>query len=135
MSVDTRELDRAIAVEVMGWELRQNGSYLEWHPGPPSSPYLLGRLPVVYESERKAIDDLPQWSTTGDGMLAVIERMRERGWFHMTWSDDDGNHARFFLGYDPQDNDYECMSEQLNAPTAPQAVAEAALAAVRSESQ
>ena len=59
-----RELDALVAVEVMGWT--KLGEWL-WR-----------------NSDERDFSDPPRYSTTGDGMLAVLERMRELGWYGRT---------------------------------------------------
>lgn len=65
-----RELDALVAVEVMGWTRLSIRNPL-WHS--PSD--------LVWRAE------LPAFSTTGDGMLAVLEQMRALGWEFAVYCD------------------------------------------------
>lgn len=135
-----RELDAFVAVEVFGWKWLEHFQTRGAMLMPPDRADMGLRDRLWYRTEKREGDthDVARYSTTGNGMLAVLERMRELGWewdisevssgpvgaehtqYARAWSasleafsDDDG---RFFIS---------------RADTLPHAVCLAALEAVR----
>lgn len=105
-----RELDALVAVEVMGWSSWRIDEMEEhWGRRGPGSSYESGYEP-------------PRYSTTGDGMLAVLERMRELGWAVEIQAED----KHWWVDF------YRPIEEKIgHATTLPHAVCLAALEAVR----
>lgn len=64
-----RELDALVAEKVMGWTLVKG----DRERGSPIANELGGLAGMMCGT-------IPRYSTTGDGMLAVIEAMHKRGW-------------------------------------------------------
>ncbi len=67
-AVDTAALDSWLAEHLFGWT--------HLHFTGPAELQRIGLSPTDDEYE-----PLPAYSTTGDGMLMVLEAMQERGWF------------------------------------------------------
>lgn len=116
---ERRELNRRVAVEVMG---------LQVHEVTPEqySVYISDERDYVYAGGLYYVADgkaheLPDY-LTGDGMLAVIERMRELGWMGDLFSVSGGWQCEFWH------KGKGTVRERRD--TAPEAIALAALAAL-----
>lgn len=99
-----RELDALVAMEVMGWT--------------QVNPRWWVRL------DGASVPHPPTYSTTGDGMLAVLERMRELGWRSLVTTYGERIEAMFYPG-----EGWPIYAA--SADTLPHAVCLAALEAVR----
>ena len=107
-----RELDALVAVEVMGWTRQRLGQWVKPDGGP-----------TIAEPNR--------YSTTGDGMLEVLERMRGLGWIGVCKvSTDTRSYARFSRNARPGET-HAVNGKDVEADTLPHAVCLAALEAVR----
>lgn len=129
-ALSDRPLDLAVAEHVFGWRWRKSSKsgkrclflptgWPDWFTTPAN-----GNEPIVSDIESVLSGILPHYSTTGDGMLAVIERMRERGWFFRL-ADAAKIDGYFCLFYEPDESNGEAEAE-----TALEAVCRAALIAV-----
>ncbi len=115
---ETRELDAQVAEKVMGWRKEQT--------------YMAGEHGSIYRwyapSGQEHIGPLPAYSTDGNAMVAVIERMRELGWKASIDIEDDGEcYCQFLIPGGPHGPLRHRGSLQ-------EAVARAALAAVEAQS-
>lgn len=121
-----RELDAAVAVEVMGFSWSLDHKEPCWHV-PPESPYFR-----EYDLTRNSV---PTFSTDIASAFAVVEKMRERGWFY-TIADSaplrsgrgnrKGKHfVRFFIR--------RTCRNAVTGDSLPRCICEAALAAVKGE--
>lgn len=123
-----RELDAYLAEHLFGWTwpfddpLIGNGLY----PG-----RIAGYAPEPND-DGEEFDDVPAYSSTGEGMLMVIEAMRERGWwFSVEEYGDDGPHQ--CVEFDKDGDDYLPTPVAAVPGSLPRAVAEAAAQAIRAE--
>ncbi len=114
---DTAALDAWLAEHLLGWTScnDQTHRYLEhWHaPG-----------------ERLSVRCPPALSTTGDGMLMVLEAMRERRWFYFMWAEGIPPH-RIAAAFATVEEGWR--DREVEADTLPLAVALAARAALEAE--
>ena len=116
--VSPQQLNEAVAVEVMG-ELK-----------PHTDPVMAWRDGHKYKLwEPSGLDWIPVNFHTGNGMLLVIERMRELGWDYSLQPHRDGHDARFRRA-DGFGRSYFAID-----PDLPTAVLTAALEAVRGEGE
>lgn len=79
-------------------------------------------------------DDIPEWSSTGGGMLAVIEEMQRLGWwFSLRCSEPEAGWdvTLTHLPADEDDDQLEDTQVEVGGATLPEAVARAALAAIQ----
>lgn len=122
-----RSLDLAVAEHIFGWQWRRSSNsgrrslfppdkWPEWFTEPAD-----GSEPLVFDFDETK--SAPDYSTTGDGMLLVIERMQAFGWFYHVYDmvEIPEHGCRF---YRPDDPDAVAMAE-----TMPLAVVKAALLA------
>ena len=108
---DTAELDAWLAENLLGWT--EHTGY--WWPP---------------DESMSALEHAPKASTTGDGMLMVLEAMRERKWVSSAWIDEQGCHGDF--------DEWEATGSHARvthrtAATLPLAVAQAARHAILSD--
>ena len=74
--------------------------------------------------------DLPEYSTTWNGMQLVVEEMQRRGWDYLASSLTNGNHAMRFDKYSIIDGREVEKTARADAPALPHATALAALKAL-----
>ena len=125
-ALSDRPLDLAVAEHVFGWRWRKSSKsgkrclflptgWPDWFTTPAN-----GNEPIVSDIESVLSGILPHYSTTGDGLLAVMSQMAELGWSY--WLEDTEHYCRFSRSDRP---DAEATAE-----TVPMAVCRAALIAV-----
>lgn len=127
------ELRRAVAVEVMGWELRKRCRRV-------FNPVMGGEV-IGMEGREDCMQYItsaaPAYETSIESAWEVVERMRELepGWrFGLVCYGGMQCKAEWFGHADPEQNYGQRHGEAL-APTAPEAICRAALAAIREGNQ
>lgn len=105
-----RDLDAWLAEHLLGFKRDRAGALFKHFEGPTWS----GKDYLVPES-----------SSTGDGMLLILEAMRERGWVGLVKWDGDREHDHYTALFSQPDN-----VARIDAHSLPRAVAEAAKAAL-----
>lgn len=130
-NLSDRELDEWLAINLFGWEIRGNrrGNWRVDSPaGGPAVIHERGKPPVYtgYRPER-----LPLFSSSGEGMLLVLEAMRTRDLGLLgIWEDADGYGASFG---NAGGHEWSVESNEGRRLTLPRAVAEAAYSALSAE--
>ena len=137
-----RELDAYLAEHLFGWaDVDAHYESRRWEfTDPPYEPVTegRGREPVEADPDikwkqpahRLHFTTFPCYSSTGEGMLKVIEAMRERGYDCLTWRWQHQDCSALFAH--PHDLDRHFL-RGTRADTRPRAVAEAARAALEAE--
>ncbi len=114
VAVTDTDLDAWLAEHLLGWTYSaEGGEFPHWHP--------IGTYDCTM--------DVPKLSTTGDGMLMVLEAMRSRRWYVVLYVEDDELYQASITAIDGPD-DAVPVGADAEAETAPLAVAQAARAAL-----
>lgn len=123
--LSSRELDAYLAEHLFGRESCWMSERAQYVNGETSAHRYL-----VYVDEGSWGPEVHLYSSTGEGMLKVIEAMRERGYDCLTWRWQHQDCSALFAH--PHDLDRHFL-RGTRADTLPRAVAEAARAAIEAE--
>lgn len=123
-----RELDAYLGGHLFGLRVREVATTVYLGYGN------IGEEKVLVVENGPVYEDLPDYSTTGNGMLMVIDAMKAKGWKIALHERRDGEYEFGFSKYDVYN--YKGLIERTRqAPHLPTAVAEAAKAALEGEKQ
>ena len=127
--ITDRELDAKVAEEVMGWtEIDAARAFSGWEFTDNEDWRYDGSTGVGVPPGKKYAYPIDRYSSTGDGMLAVVEALRGRGWQVSTLIGPDGmNLVRVMRTEEEQFYESQPLVE---GDTLPRAVCLAALKAV-----